>query len=168
MNNTLQRVIVLLAFCVATASATEYQTLFSSQALDRAAATYNENITYNWEEELVGRLPLNDRQAASLITLRLPRIGANRGPFDFYADSGFLICGLALIEPKIDDGRLTVPFAISKGAWSRNAYRVSFSPPALRREQTERFRHWLLQESAKTRQHLIDRVGSAPDPPVEE
>lgn len=78
-----------------------------------------------------------------------------------YADSGFLICGLALIEPMLNDSRLTLPFSIDKGAWSTNAYRVSFSPSALRREQTERFRNWLIEEAAATRQHLSEMAGGA-------
>ena len=82
-----------------------------------------------------------------------------------YADSGFLICGLALIKPIVDDGRLTTPFPVEEGAWSSNAYRAAFRPSARRREQTDRFRDWLLQNARETRAELRNTVGDEPDRP---
>ncbi len=79
-----------------------------------------------------------------------------------YADSGFIVCGLALIEPKINEGLLEIPFPIEKGEWSRCAYRISFRADGRRREQTERFRTWLLDEAAETQKALEDMVGSRP------
>ncbi len=79
-----------------------------------------------------------------------------------YADSGFLVCGLALIRPQLDDGRLATPFPHAKGEWSRNAYRVRFTPAALRREQTERFRAWLLEEAAASLDEVSTAAGSEP------
>ena len=75
-----------------------------------------------------------------------------------YADSGFLVCGLALIKPKVDDGKLTLPFPVSKGEWSRNAYRISFRQGSRRREQTEQFRTWLLEQAEETKQELAETV----------
>ncbi len=76
-----------------------------------------------------------------------------------YADSGFLVCGLALIKRKVDDGTLTMPFPADRGQWSRNAYRVSFRHDSRRREQTERFRTWLLEQAEATRQELQEIIG---------
>ena len=77
-----------------------------------------------------------------------------------YADSGFLVCGLALIKPKVDEGHVTIPFPVAKGAWSRNTYRISFRDGSRRREQTERFRTWLLSQAEGTKQDLARIVRS--------
>lgn len=71
-----------------------------------------------------------------------------------YADAGFMICGLALIESKVDEGQLELPFPIREGAWSDHAYRARFRRDALRREPIERFRSWLNDEAADTRHSL--------------
>lgn len=75
-----------------------------------------------------------------------------------YADAGFIMCGLALIRPKIEEGLLEIPFPVEKGEWSRNAYQASFRLGARRREQTERFRTWLLEQAKETRRELADLV----------
>ncbi|MDJ0938355.1 MAG: LysR family transcriptional regulator [Woeseiaceae bacterium] len=71
-----------------------------------------------------------------------------------YADSGFIICGLALVEPQIKTGQLEIPFPIEEGAWSRHAYQARFPLGAQRRESTDRFRRWLIDEAAATRSEL--------------
>ena len=77
-----------------------------------------------------------------------------------YADSGFMVCGLALIKPQLDDGILETPFPIEKGAWSENAYFVRFSPAGLRREQTEQFRRWLLEEARNSDDEIRQLSGA--------
>lgn len=77
-----------------------------------------------------------------------------------YANAGLLVCGLALVEPQIKDGRLSIPFAVDKGQWSANAYRVSFRPEALRRAATAKFRDWLLDEAGSARANLESAVPS--------
>ncbi len=79
-----------------------------------------------------------------------------------YADSGFIVCGLALIKPKVDEGLLEIPFPIEKGEWSRHAYQVSLRSGGRRREQVERFRAWLLDQAAQTKRELEDLVGAQP------
>lgn len=76
-----------------------------------------------------------------------------------YANAGLVICGIALVLDQIAGGRLSMPFAIEEGAWSRSAYRARFSESALRRAATERFRQWLLDESSETAKQLAERVG---------
>ena len=76
-----------------------------------------------------------------------------------YADSGFLICGLALIRPMIEVGLLDTPFPIKEGEWSSHSYRVKFQPDSLRRKQTELFRAWLLNQAEKSRLELEEMVG---------
>lgn len=71
-----------------------------------------------------------------------------------YANAGLIVCGLALIEDKIDDGTLSQPFPIAQGEWSKNAYRASFRESALRRTNIEQFREWLLAEADGTQQKL--------------
>lgn len=71
-----------------------------------------------------------------------------------YADAGFIICGLALIKSKMQDGRLEAPFPIEEGAWSRHAYRARFQPDSLKREQVTRFREWLNERACQTREEI--------------
>ena len=80
-----------------------------------------------------------------------------------YADSGFIVCGLALVKPKVDEGMLELPFPVKEGEWSHNPYRLSFRQGATRRDPTERFRTWLIEEAAKTREELRELVGSEGD-----
>ena len=76
-----------------------------------------------------------------------------------FADSGFILCGLALIAPMLDDARLEIPFPIVEGDWTTHAYSLASSHESRRREQTERFRLWLLEQAALTRDELRERVG---------
>ncbi len=76
-----------------------------------------------------------------------------------YANAGLIVCGYALVQNEIEAGRLTIPFQVQKGEWSRNAYSVSFRPDALRRVKTARFRDWLLAEAATTRR-MLDSIGN--------
>lgn len=76
-----------------------------------------------------------------------------------YADSGFLICGLGLIGPKIKEGRLATPFPIDEGQWANHSYRIEFQHDSLRRKQTEVFRDWLLIEAKASKLELEDMVG---------
>ena len=71
-----------------------------------------------------------------------------------YANAGFLLCGLALVMPQIDEGKLSIPFPVDKGELSTNAYRVAFRPEALRRSATAKFRDWLLQQASETTAQL--------------
>ena len=78
------------------------------------------------------------------------------------ADSGMLLCGLAMIKPKLDAGLLALPFPLSKGRWSRSAYRCRFSADARRRNNTAKFRDWLLAEATLCRAEIESIVGTSP------
>lgn len=67
-----------------------------------------------------------------------------------YANAGLIVCGLALVHPLVDEGRLTLPFPVAQGVRSKAAYRARFSPAALRRVQVQQFRSWLADEAAAT------------------
>ena len=67
-----------------------------------------------------------------------------------YANAGLVVCGVSLVGPQLQQGKLSLPFPITHGEWSKNAYRASFQPAALRRTATARFRDWLLEEAART------------------
>jgi hypothetical protein len=75
-----------------------------------------------------------------------------------YADAGFLICGLGLIEEEVRIGRLCLPFPVAQGAWTSHAYRVVFRGSAARRAQVILFRSWLLERSSETRAQLRQQV----------
>ena len=77
-----------------------------------------------------------------------------------YADSGFFICGLGLMQQKIEDGHLDIPFPIEEGEWSDHSYRIEFQHASLRRGQTETFRTWLLNQADLSKLELEDIVGN--------
>lgn len=78
-----------------------------------------------------------------------------------YADAGLLICGMALIEAQLTDGRLSLPFPVSHGAWTGHAYRASFRERAASRMQVARFRSWLRERSLETAERLRQQVAAA-------
>lgn len=71
-----------------------------------------------------------------------------------YSDAGFLICGLGLILPQIQSGKLVLPFAISQGMWTSHAYRAAFRNGSERRAQVQQFRNWLMHQSEDTTAQL--------------
>ena len=108
--------------------------------------------------------------AAWIKTQRLKRTQPNRG-IRFQrikpaleavrANAGLTICGLALLGPYIDDGTLSLPFAVSSGQWTEHAFRAHIRPDVLLRPQVRRFREWLLSQAAVTRDWLLQQVRSA-------
>lgn len=74
------------------------------------------------------------------------------------ANAGLAICGLALISPLVDDGRISLPFPLSSGRWTTHGFQARFRADALARPQVRRFRDWLLDESAKTNAWLARKL----------
>ena len=74
------------------------------------------------------------------------------------ANAGFAICGLALLSPLVDGGRLSLPFPTSTGTWTEYSFQARFRSEALARPQVRRFREWLAAEADATRQGLTRRV----------
>lgn len=81
-----------------------------------------------------------------------------------YANAGLLVCGAALVKQQLDDGKLSLPFPVTHGSWSRNAYCAHFRESALRRQKIQQFREWLLSTSRETRAELERFVGKAREP----
>lgn len=77
------------------------------------------------------------------------------------ADAGFALCGMALLRPLIDAGRLSLPFPMSTGRKTSHAFQVRFRAKTLHRPQLRRFRQWLLNEAGATRQWLASHGGYA-------
>lgn len=69
------------------------------------------------------------------------------------SDAGFVICGLALILDEIAAGKLTLPFPVENGAATSFAFTATYKG-ALGRKPIQRFREWLAEEAAKTRNAL--------------
>lgn len=67
------------------------------------------------------------------------------------SNAGFMICGLALISDQIDKGELTLPFGVTKGAWTGHAFHARYRSDAAVRSPIRNFREWLVTESRKTR-----------------
>ncbi len=80
------------------------------------------------------------------------------------ANAGLTICGLALIGPAIDDGTISLPFPVSSGRWTDQAFQARFRADSLLRPQVKRFREWLVAEAAGTRDWLLQQVKCAEEP----
>jgi LysR family transcriptional regulator, glycine cleavage system transcriptional activator len=80
------------------------------------------------------------------------------------ANAGLTLCGLALLGPYIDDGTLSLPFPVSSGQWTGHAFQARFRPEGLLRPQVKRFREWLVNQAAATREWLLHQVQSAEPP----
>lgn len=74
------------------------------------------------------------------------------------AHAGLTLCGLALIAPQVDEGTISLPFAISTGRWTDHCFQARFRTDALLRPQVKRFRDWLVKQAAATREWLSGRV----------
>jgi LysR family transcriptional regulator, glycine cleavage system transcriptional activator len=88
--------------------------------------------------------------------IRYPRIGTIVDAV--LANAGFAICGLALVSKLVDNGQLSLPFPVTTGTWTEYSFQARFRNEALARPQVRRFREWLGEEAAATRQWLALRT----------
>jgi LysR family transcriptional regulator, glycine cleavage system transcriptional activator len=72
--------------------------------------------------------------------------------------AGFMICGLALLQPQFEAQGIALPFAMDTGSWTSHAYCAKFRAGALAKPQIRRFRNWLTDESRATEADLKRRV----------
>ncbi|TAL29696.1 MAG: LysR family transcriptional regulator [Phenylobacterium sp.] len=79
------------------------------------------------------------------------------------ADAGVTLCGLALIGDLLEAGQVGLPYPVSTGRWSRHGFRARFRADMEGRRHVQRFREWLLAESAATAAALALSVGGPPD-----
>lgn len=70
------------------------------------------------------------------------------------ADAGLTLCGLALISPLVDDGRIVLPFGVDAGSWTGHGYVARFRPEVAARPQIRKFRAWLAAEAFETTRWL--------------
>jgi LysR family transcriptional regulator, glycine cleavage system transcriptional activator len=78
-----------------------------------------------------------------------------------YSDAGLIVCGLGLVLGKLAQGKVSLPFPISEGAWASQTYRVSFNELSMRRSQLAQFSDWLAKESNATETELRNRASAA-------
>lgn len=64
------------------------------------------------------------------------------------SNAGLMICGLALIHDLVDAGTLALLFSPSMGGLARHAFQARFRVESRRRSPVQRFRNWLVAESA--------------------
>ena len=69
------------------------------------------------------------------------------------SSAGLVICGLALILDRVEDGAIALPYPASTGVWTSHSYQARFLPLAGRPE-LQRFRQWLLAEGRVTAERL--------------
>jgi LysR family glycine cleavage system transcriptional activator len=77
------------------------------------------------------------------------------------SNAGLMICGLALIHDLVDSGKLSLPFSPSMGAPTQHAFQARFRVESRRRPQVQRFRGWLIEESAVTQARIAAWAVSA-------
>jgi LysR family glycine cleavage system transcriptional activator len=63
--------------------------------------------------------------------------------------AGLMICGLALILERVEDGTIALPYPASAGVWTSHVYQARLAPAA-GRPHLQRFRQWLLEEGRIT------------------
>ena len=73
------------------------------------------------------------------------------------ANAGLVICGLALVAEKVDDGSLSLPFPVATGRWTEHGFHARFRGEG--RPHVRRFRDWLATEAATTRGWLAQMAG---------
>ena len=73
------------------------------------------------------------------------------------ANAGLIVCGVALLAERIDDGSLALPFPAAMGSWTAHAFHARLRGEG--RPHVRRFRDWLLAESAATRDWLVRFAG---------
>ena len=76
-----------------------------------------------------------------------------------YADAGFILCGLSLVYPQIQQQQLSLPFPIDEGDYAERDYQVRFRSESLSRTAVRTFREWLLNEALITRNDIAQMVG---------
>lgn len=86
--------------------------------------------------------------------VRFQRVG--RALDALLADAGLAICGLALLGPHLDDGRLGLPFPMKTGVRTAHAFTARFRGGV--RPHIQRFRQWLLAEAALSQAALDARI----------
>ena len=75
-----------------------------------------------------------------------------------YADAGFILCGLSLVYPQIQQDQLSVPFPIGEGDYAERDYQVRFRSASLSRTTVRTFREWLLNEAMTTRNDIARMI----------
>lgn len=78
------------------------------------------------------------------------------------ADAGVTLCGLALIGDRLERGQVGLPYPVGTGRWSEHGFRARFRTDIEGRRHVQRFRDWLLAESAATAAALALSVGDPP------
>src|SRR5205823_3447504 len=90
--------------------------LYTQSELARAGSIYTPNLRGMWEEDLLSRLTITERQRAGVVTLHLPLVGANRGPFDFYSFAAERKVYLPISSVKfLDDVSIAIAYYESRG-----------------------------------------------------
>lgn len=77
------------------------------------------------------------------------------------ANAGVAVCGLALLAPQVDGGRVSFPFPVSTGHRTAHAFLARFRADALLRPQVRHFREWLESQAAVTRAWIEQAAGTA-------
>lgn len=67
------------------------------------------------------------------------------------ADAGICLCGIALLEDKLETSAIALPYPLSRGILTSHEYVAHFPDAAsANRPHVHRFRRWLAREAAKT------------------
>jgi LysR family glycine cleavage system transcriptional activator len=66
------------------------------------------------------------------------------------ADAGLTLCGLALIQPLLHDGRVVLPFGPASASQTSHAFLARFRQPNASRPHLREFRAWLIDQARQT------------------
>ncbi|PCH61298.1 MAG: LysR family transcriptional regulator [SAR86 cluster bacterium] len=74
------------------------------------------------------------------------------------SNAGMLVSGLALITHQLDRNEYSLPFPITRGAWTEHAYQAHFPKLARQRPQVKHFRRWLLEQAQHTNEWIMMKL----------
>jgi hypothetical protein len=108
--------VVLLIGYASLVQAAETLEVYDTKALQEASQIYSENIRLVWNENLLGRLTGNERQAAGNVKLNLPLMGIHTSPFDYYSDSSTREITVPIMSVKfLDDLAIAQAWLVRQG-----------------------------------------------------
>jgi LysR family glycine cleavage system transcriptional activator len=102
--------------------------------------------TFNWAKWIAAYG--HHRSAPQGGIIRFQRIGP--GLEAVASDAGLMICGLALIAGRVEEGKICLPFPAKTGTWTSHAFQARFRRDAMLRPQVQRFRDWLETQAQMT------------------
>lgn len=80
------------------AVAADFSTLYDRATLDKWQASFREDITGMFQDDLLPALTAEEKAAVAGVRLDFPQVGVNKGVFDFYAGNGTITLSIVSLR----------------------------------------------------------------------